>query len=64
MTLGDVMRGSTDHTTRRGASGVCNVGDGGGTTVACWSRFTKLPELRFRALLDEEGTRHIELVSA
>jgi hypothetical protein len=42
--------GSTDYTTRRGGSGVCGVGDGGGTAVACNSKNTKLPELRFRAV--------------
>ena len=35
-----------------------------GTKIACWSRFTKLLELRFRALLDEDGTHHIELARA
>jgi hypothetical protein len=34
----------------------------GGTAIACWSRCAKLLELRFRALLDEDGTQHIELV--
>ena len=35
-----------------------------GTTIACNSRNTKPLELRFRALLDEEGIRHIELTRA
>ena len=38
--------------------------DTGGTAVARNSQNTKLLELRFRALLEEEGTRHIELARA
>jgi hypothetical protein len=41
-----------------------DVVNGGGTTVACNSQNTKLPELRFRAWLNEEGTRQIELARA
>jgi phage-related tail fiber protein len=40
------------------------VGDGGGTAVACNSQNTKLLELRFRALLNESGTRQIKLARA
>jgi hypothetical protein len=36
----------------------------GGTKIACWSQKTKLSELRFRAWLTEDGTRHIELARA
>ena len=36
----------------------------GGTAIACHSQNTKLLELRFRALLDEDGIRHIELTRA
>jgi hypothetical protein len=38
-------------TSRRDGGGVCGVGDaGGGTAVACDSKNTKPPELRFRAV--------------
>jgi hypothetical protein len=40
------------------------VADGGATAVACDHRTTKRLELRFRALLDEDGTRQIELARA
>ena len=41
------------------------MGDGGGRTAgACNSKNTKLLELRFRALLDEDGTRQIALARA
>jgi hypothetical protein len=43
---------------------VCGVVDRGGTAVGCNSRNTKQLELRFRAWLNEEGTRHIELARA
>ena len=33
-------------------------------TPGCWSQNTILPELRFRALLDKDGTRQIELARA
>ena len=36
----------------------------GGTAIAYWSRNTKLFELRFRVVLDEDGTWHIELARA
>ena len=36
----------------------------GGITIACHFQNTKLPELRFRALLDEDGIRQIELERA
>ncbi len=39
------------------------MADGGCTAEACDSRNTKLLELRFRARLTEDGTRH-ELVRA
>jgi hypothetical protein len=48
-------------TTRRGGSEGCDMGDGGGTAVACDSRNTKFLELRFRAWLTEDGTRHSHL---
>jgi hypothetical protein len=48
----------------RGGGVVCDVVNGGGTAVACNSQNTKLPELRFRAWLNEEGTRQIELARA
>jgi hypothetical protein len=41
-----------------------DVVNGGGTAVARNSQNTKLPELRFRAWLNEEGTRQIELARA
>jgi hypothetical protein len=34
------------------------------TPIACWFQKTELLELRFRALLDEDGTQHIELARA
>ncbi len=37
---------------------------GAGLVVACNSKNTKLLELRFRALLDEDGTRQIALARA
>jgi hypothetical protein len=55
--LATLRAGSTDYTTRRGGSGVCAVGDAGGTTVACNSRNTKLPELGFHAVLGDGSTR-------
>jgi hypothetical protein len=56
---------STDHTTHRGGSGVCSVGDGGGTAIACNSRNTKLPELAFHAVLgdDTRGLRFERLLA-
>jgi hypothetical protein len=52
-------------TTRRGGGEGCGLGDGGGgTAVACNFRNTKLLELRFRAVLDEDGTRQIALARA
>jgi hypothetical protein len=51
-------------TTRRGGGEGCGLGEGGDTAVACKFRNTKLLELRFRAVLDEDGTRQIALARA
>jgi hypothetical protein len=56
MAPSNVMSGALT-TSRRGGSGVCGVGDGGGTTVACNSKNTKLPELGFHAVAGDGSTR-------
>jgi hypothetical protein len=52
-------------TTRSGGSGVCGVGDGGGTAAACDSKNTKLPELGFHAVVgdDTRGLRFERLLA-
>ena len=53
MALGNVMSREHRPTTRRGSREVCDLMDKGGTVTACKSRNTKLPEVRFRALLTD-----------
>jgi hypothetical protein len=62
MALGDVMSGRCLQFVE--AVGRCGVIGRGGTAIGCWSQKTKLLELRFRALLDEDGTRQMELARA
>jgi hypothetical protein len=64
MTLGDVMSG--EHRPQLVEAVVRDAawGRGGDTAVACKFRNTKLLELRFRAVLDEDGTRQIALARA
>jgi hypothetical protein len=40
--------------------GVCGVMGRGSTAIACWSRFTKLPELTFHAV-PGDGTLELRL---